>query len=268
MSGGIIGLSTISSALSSRGSSNSIGLILVVLVRIPLIDAFIPNNPLGYKARTHLAKSLQTRCKAIRSATEAYNRAARTLDPPRPPLDWSQVSHYSFLDEFNLLRNTRHDISSAPWADPVVREAIKKVLRIRRAHEEISRCNIEVRRLFTSIYDEDRQFNLILGSLAARNDLIFGAVKEHCTRRRRVNALLLERVRRIFALDGFTGSETLGLRKGRSGLCTGDLGVLASCGYTIGNGDDDDDLKEGDAEDIDDVDTAQIDGLITFVSSL
>ena len=57
----------------------------------------------GYKARTHLAKSLQTRCKAIRSATDTYNKAARLLDPPRPPLDWAQVSRYSFLEEFNLL---------------------------------------------------------------------------------------------------------------------------------------------------------------------
>ena len=92
---------------------------------------------LGYKAHTHLAKSLQTWCKTIRSTTEVYNHAVRTLDPLRPPLDWSQVSHYSFLDEFNLLRNTRHDISKAPWADPVVREAIKRYLCVCRTREEI-----------------------------------------------------------------------------------------------------------------------------------
>ena len=53
---------------------------------------------IGYKARTHLTKSLQTRCKAIRSATDAYNRAAHSLTPPRLPLDWAQVLRYSFLD--------------------------------------------------------------------------------------------------------------------------------------------------------------------------
>ena len=58
---------------------------------------------IGYKAHTHLAKSLQTQCKAIHSATDAYNQAARSLNPPCPPLDWAQVSRYSFLEEFNLL---------------------------------------------------------------------------------------------------------------------------------------------------------------------
>src|SRR5579872_5884981 len=111
--------------------------------------------PIGYKARTHLAKSLQTRCKAIRSATDAYNRAAQSLDPPRPSLDWSQVSRYSFLEEFNLLRNTHRDITSMPWAKPAIRETIKRFLRVRRAHEELERCNIEARRVLTSIHDEN-----------------------------------------------------------------------------------------------------------------
>ena len=225
----------------------------------------VTNYCLGYKARTHLAKSLQTRCKTIRSATEAYNRAARTLDPPRPPLDWSQVSHYSFLDEFNLLRNTRRDISSAPWANPVVREAIKKFLRVRRAHEEIDRCNIEVRRLFTSIHDENTRFNDILTGLTHKNDGILGATKEYCLRRRRVNSSLLERIRSIFSLDGFTGNRTLGSRKGCCQPHT-DVRILAGFDHTIGDDDDDDnELKDGD---IGEVDTNQLDGLISFVASL
>ena len=231
-----------------------------------LKDVFVSDGSLGYKARTHLAKSLQTRYKTIRSATEAYNNAARALDPPRPPLDWSQVSHYSFLDEFNLLRNTRHDISSAPWSNPVVREAIKKFLRIRRAREENDRCNIEVRRLFTSIHDEDHKLGVILKGLADKNDIILGATREYSLRRRRVNSFLLERIRCIFGLDGFTGSRTPGSRKGS---CSSDVdnGMLAGCGYTIGGDDDDDGLKDG-GGDIDEADTDQLDGLINFVESL
>jgi len=227
----------------------------------------VSDSSLGYKARIHLAKSLQTRCKAIRNATEAYNRAARALSPPRPPLDWSQVSHYSFLDEFNLLRNTQHDISNAPWAEPVVREAIKKFLRVRRAREEINRCNIEVRRLFTSIHEENQRFNITLKSLADWSDGTLGAVRHYCTHRRHVNSLLLERITCTFALDGFTGNRTLGLRKGGSSLCMDDLGELGSGSYAVED-DDNDELKEGEAEDIDEIDTDQIDGLITFVTSL
>ena len=239
----------------------------MALVCVLLKDISVSNGSLGYKARTHLAKSLQTRCKTIRSATEAYNRAAHALDPPRPPLDWSQVSHYSFLDEFNLLRNTRHDISSAPWANPVVREAIKKFLRVRRAHEEIDRCNIEVRRLFTAIYDEDRKFDAILEGLVAKNDIVLGATREYCLRRRRVNSFLLERVRCIFGLDGFTGSRGLGSRKGGCPPRV-DIGMLTGCDYTIGSVDDDDDDGPKDSGDVDEADTNQLDGLIDFVTSL
>ena len=226
---------------------------------------FASDGFLGYKARTHLAKSLQTRCKTIRSATEAYNRAARALDPPRPPLDWSQVSHYSFLDEFNLLRNTRHDISNAPWADPVIREAIKKYLRVRRAREEIDRCNIEVRRVFTSIHDEDCKFDSILKGLLDENSAILGVTREYCVRRRRINSFLLERIRSIFGLDGFTGSRTLGSRKG-SCPPHADTGIPVSCDCTIGDGDDDDTSKDG--GDVDEADADQLDGLINFVASL
>jgi hypothetical protein len=60
----------------------------------------------AYQMCTHIAKSLQTRCKAIQNAVKAYNAAAMALSPPCPTVDWSKVSHYGFLDEFSLLRDT------------------------------------------------------------------------------------------------------------------------------------------------------------------
>ena len=76
--------------------------------------------------RTHIAKSFQKRCKAIQNAVKAYNAAAVALDPPRPTLDWTRVSHYGFLNEFNLLRDTRQDIRDKPWTDLAVRETMKQ----------------------------------------------------------------------------------------------------------------------------------------------
>ena len=212
----------------------------------------------GYKARTHLAKSLQTRCKAIRGATDAYNRAAQALKPPRPPLDWAQVSRYSFLEEFSLLRNTRHDVSKAPWANPVIRETIKRFFRVRRAHEEIQRCNIEIRRLFTSIYDETHRHSDILEALIGQKSPIFGAVNEYSTRRRRVNAQLLGQIQQVFDLDGFTGDRTLGRRKGSR--VTREDGE--PCRY-----DDVDDDDTG-SEDADDIENDQINSILDFVTSL
>ena len=212
----------------------------------------------GYKARTHLAKSLQTRCKAIRTATETYNRAARALDPPRPPLDWAQVSRYSFLEEFSLLRNTHRDISKAPWVNPVIRETIKRFFRVRRAHEEIQRCNIEIRRLLTSIYDEARQHSVTLKTLAERKSPLLGAVNEYCLRRRHVNSLLLGQIQQVFCLDGFTGDRTVGRRKG--GQPIRGEGGAEWCGKVDGD--------EAEDDDADDIDNDQINGILDFVTSL
>ncbi|KAF9789733.1 hypothetical protein BJ322DRAFT_1001037 [Thelephora terrestris] len=194
---------------------------------------------------------------AIRNATEAYNRAVWALDPPRPPLDWAQVSRYSFLEEFTLLRNSHRDISKAPWADPVIRETIKRFFRVRRAHEEIQRCNVEIRRLVTSIHDEAQRHPDILKALAEQKSPVLGAVSEYFLRRRRVNGMLLGQVQQIFDLDGFTGDRTRGRRKGHQ-FTQGD----AAEWY----GDADNEDTEG--EDVGDVDNDQIDGILNFVTSL
>ena len=87
--------------------------------------------------RTHIAKNLQKRCKTIRVAVKEYNTAAAALDPPGKVLDWDNVSHYSFLEEFPLLKDTRNDITAKKWAQPLVREMIRTARRIDRAKEEL-----------------------------------------------------------------------------------------------------------------------------------
>jgi hypothetical protein len=229
-----------------------------VLVRVSPQSFSYTNVGSGYKARTHLAKSLQTRCKTIRSATEAYNRAAQALNPPRPPLDWAQVSRYGFLEEFGLLQNTRHDITKAPWADSVIRETIKKFFRVRRAREEVHRCNVEIRRLFTSIYDEDCRNSATLKLLAGQGSPIFGAVSEYSTRRKHVNSLLLGQIQQVFHLDGFTGDATRGCRKG-SQLVRED-GELGGHDHV-----DDEDPED---EDADDIEHNQVNGILDFLTNL
>jgi len=75
--------------------------------------------------RTHIAKALQSHCKAIRNAVKVYNAAVAQLDPPRPLISWEHVSHINFLEEFNLLHNTRQDIRDRRWSEPAVRELMK-----------------------------------------------------------------------------------------------------------------------------------------------
>lgn len=217
--------------------------------------------------RTQVAKSINTRCKAIENAVKAYNTAARDVDPPRPTLDWAKASHYNFLEDFELLRDTRQDITSKPWATPVVRVAMKQAQKIKRAHEEIRQCNIEVRRLHTHIVDEDVDLFKIVVHLQSVEDPIAGAVIDFTTRRRRVNAQLLYRIQQIYCIEGFSGNPMKGTRIGRANEELHHE-VLADGGSIRGGGedseDDDEDLDGDESEEV----RHQYGGLINFISDM
>ncbi|KAG2140271.1 uncharacterized protein EDB93DRAFT_1241917 [Suillus bovinus] len=167
----------------------------------------------AYKMYTQISKNLQTHCHAIQSAVKKYNNAASKLQPPCLPLEWAKVLHYQFLDEFTLLRETRQDIQDKPWAKPAIRETMRQHLRIQRAHEEVVCCNVEIRRIHTAIIDEDRHFSHILKDLDDAGSLLLVAAHDFCQRRRLVNAQVLRCVFQVYALQGFTGIPTHGIRK-------------------------------------------------------
>lgn len=52
-------------------------------------------NSTGYHMCTHIAKSLQTLCKAIQNAVQTYNTAAIAMSPPTLPLtgQWPPIIH-------------------------------------------------------------------------------------------------------------------------------------------------------------------------------
>ncbi|KAG6809022.1 hypothetical protein H0H92_001927 [Tricholoma furcatifolium] len=218
----------------------------------------------AYKMRSHIAKSLQARCKAIRSAVAAYNKAALELDPPRPTLDWSRVSHYTFLQDFALLRNTNRDIADRPWTQLVHREMIKQDQKVKRAQEEILRCNVEVRRLHTSIVDEEAFFKTRLPEIQASKSLTYGAILDFATRRRRVNAKLLSRIAQIYSLRGFTGTVGHGLRKGA--MCREDSEGQNSEVHNFVDDEGTGGILDGEDEDDDDI--ATLDNIVEFIGNL
>ncbi|KAI0701463.1 hypothetical protein BC835DRAFT_1404505 [Cytidiella melzeri] len=168
----------------------------------------------GYKMRTHITKSLQTRCKAIQQAITAYNAAAAALDPPRPPLNWSEIGDHHFLEQFALLQDTCQDVRGKQWTEPAVRACLKMHLWIRRAREEIDRLNIEVRRVHTAIRDERILFHQVRDRLVAAGDPMLGVVIEFTERRQRINSELLSRVHQVYSLVGYTSVKGVGNRLG------------------------------------------------------
>lgn len=201
--------------------------------------------------RTHISNALQRRSKAIRNAVKTYNTAALALDPPRDTLDWSKVPHYSFLDQFNVLQDTRHSVFDQPWAKPVNRSLMKTRSRILRAQEEITWCNIEIRRVHTKIVDEGREFANVVQRLTDTHSPMLGPVGDYVTRRQGVNRLLLARIHQTYNLEGFLGDCTPGTRKGtRAELPLGSTNMHSTSiddvdpGSDEGEVEDDDELRE------------------------
>ncbi|KAG1730167.1 hypothetical protein EDD22DRAFT_1011782 [Suillus occidentalis] len=138
----------------------------------------------GYKMRKHIAKALQARSAAIKTALNRYNTAARALSPPRQSLKWEEVVEYAFLADFDLLRDSRNDVSQHPWASPSTRQATDLYFKTCRAREEITRLNVEAEVLYPVLA---HQINL---------------------RRRvrsRFNSRHLQRLQDIATLPGFSG---------------------------------------------------------------
>ncbi|KAG1723103.1 hypothetical protein EDB19DRAFT_1645441, partial [Suillus lakei] len=69
-------------------------------------------------------------------------------------LQWEQIVDYSFLAEFDLLRETGTEIQTKHWANPSYRHASTQHLVHQRAKEEIHRLNVEVGWLCTKIRDD------------------------------------------------------------------------------------------------------------------
>jgi hypothetical protein len=222
-------------------------------------------NNAGYRMRTHIAKSLNTRCKAIQNAVKTYNAAAMDLNPPRPTLDWEKASHYNFLEDFELLRDTHNDICAKPWVEPLIQVAMKQAQRIQRAREEIYNCNIEVRRLHTHLLDESSSLHKIAIKLKCEAHPIAGALEDFVTRRHRTNIHLLACIEDIHHLEGFTGEKTPGTRIGQPDELVSEL--MEGLSILKGRHAADD---EGSDQDLDDDEAAmgEYGGLVEFVSDM
>jgi hypothetical protein len=167
---------------------------------------------IGYSLRKHIANALKARSIAIRTALDRYNAAASALVPPRQVLDWEQVVEYTFLSDFDLLRDARQDIRIKPWATPAARLAIDQAFKLERAEEEIARLNIKIPRLATYIRDEDIYLRAKEADLSPSQPALAHQVSIHRMERGRFNAYHLKVLEKIYLLAGYTGPIGFGTR--------------------------------------------------------
>jgi hypothetical protein len=152
----------------------------------------------------HISKAIAKRSSAIRTALEKYNQLAPLQDPPRPILQFSDVASYSWLSKFDLLKFSCTDILQKPWSVPANREVANKFFKVLRAHQEIHRLNIEVRRLDAWITHENQAMKSAVDN--ATDPHIAAELRRCYAKRRRVNNIHRMRISTIYNLEGYSGS--------------------------------------------------------------
>ncbi|KAG6818274.1 hypothetical protein H0H93_006352 [Arthromyces matolae] len=159
----------------------------------------------GYKLRKHIAAALKTRSQAVRTALDNYNAAAAAFSPPRAILSWDVVVEYAFLADFDLLADTREDVRERPWAKPAARLVMDEHFKIQRAHEEIDRLNIELRRFITYMKDEEAFLKTRQDAILESDPRIAHQIWMQRRRLLLVNEQHRRRISKLGKLNGFTG---------------------------------------------------------------
>jgi hypothetical protein len=152
---------------------------------------------------------------AIQHARQEYNDCAEKLNPPRSKLSWTQVIETATLSEFNLLRDTRQDIRQLPWAQPARREATNLYFKIKGAHAEIRRLNVEIRRLLSFMLDDHADYYHVIASLIIVNPPLAYELQVKWIYRQKINAGIVRQLVKASELDGFSGQLLPGLCVGR-----------------------------------------------------
>lgn len=122
-------------------------------------------------------------------------------------LEWEEVVSYSFLGQFDLLRDARQDVRAKTWATPAGRHAMDTFYKNLRADEEITRCTLEARRLLTYMQDEERYLKAAYLFHRDENPDIAYQIRRRLRYRKRLHEEHRRRIEAIRRLPGYDGSK-------------------------------------------------------------
>lgn len=155
--------------------------------------------------RKHISQAIVRRSAALRTALNTYNQLAQRQSPPAPVLEYAQVASYGWLNDFELLKNSRYGVLSKPWAQPVNREHCVKYHKVLRAREELVRLNVEIHRLHAWVEHEDQQLSAVATKLSETQPMLSKEITWFAVQRRRVNDEHRIRLHAIYNLPEYCG---------------------------------------------------------------
>lgn len=187
----------------------------------------IPELCIGYNIRKNVWAHLNSRSQAIQTALKNYNSLAEKMNPPAEILDAKKIMELTFVAEFDLLRQSYGDMDvlQKPWMAPANRLVCNKLFKVVRAEEELDRLNVEMRRLRTWLYVEEKTYRDVITALTAQGQVLLAAeVRQRYDRRQAVNNNHHSILNVIEKLAGFTGQTGLGTPMGWSEDMVAELG--------------------------------------------
>lgn len=125
--------------------------------------------------------------------------------------------------DFDLLRDTRQDVRTLEWAQAANREGMVMHFGIKRAKEEISRLNVEIRRLLTFLYDDYVDHYLAVARHITTNLSLASEISAQWSYRERLHETIVKRLIQTSQLSGFSGNLFHGQRIGRDPALNEDI---------------------------------------------
>ncbi|KAK1229011.1 hypothetical protein PQX77_007938 [Marasmius sp. AFHP31] len=170
----------------------------------------------AYKQREKISQALRARAKAIQKALDAYNEAARAMEPLRQVLDWKDILDMATVADFDLLRDTKLDLTHVPWAQPGPRECMRLHFGLKHAYEEIKRLNIEISCLIIFMIDDHADYYHAICCAQEVGNMDLAAELSHRKDvKSKINGHVAIRLVQASELDGFSGTLIPGTREGR-----------------------------------------------------
>ncbi|KAE9389565.1 hypothetical protein BT96DRAFT_946740 [Gymnopus androsaceus JB14] len=158
--------------------------------------------------------TMQKRSAAIHSGLESYNQAAAKLRPPRKLLNWDDVLNYTYLSEFDFLRDTHSDVRDKIWAKPKVREAVSELFKLLRTGEKIDKLHVEIKRLVTYMNGEEEYIPAVARKVHTSNPALAYQIQCYGNERGRFNVVHCMQLNSIQKLVGFKPSDMCYLHPG------------------------------------------------------
>ncbi|KAF9063513.1 hypothetical protein BDP27DRAFT_1367986 [Rhodocollybia butyracea] len=150
------------------------------------------------------------------AAIETYNNAALSLSPPRQTVSWDEIIEFSFLSEFDILRDAWDDVREKKWATQKNRLLMQQFFKLIGAESELECLHVEIQRLITSMEDEEAKFRSLTLKLKQTNPALALQIEKQGRVRSRFNKLHRQRFHAITKLEGFQPKDLVHFRRGTS----------------------------------------------------